>query len=51
MGYSIDPISDNCYLGTSVLINKFDIRDEAKLNEGESVVGFACNDYKNKQRL
>ena len=35
MGYSIDPISDNCYPGTSVLINKFDIRDEAKLNEVE----------------
>lgn len=27
MGYSIDPISANCYPGTSVLINKFDIRE------------------------
>ena len=26
MGYSIDPISANCYPGTSVLINKFDIQ-------------------------
>ena len=43
MGYSIDPISDNCYPGTSVLINKFDIRDEAKLNEVESVVVSARN--------
>lgn len=38
MGYSIDPISANCYPGTSVLINKFDIRDEGKLNEVESVL-------------
>ena len=43
MGYSIDPISDNCYPGTSALINKFDIRDEAKLNEVESVVVSARN--------
>ena len=43
MGYSIDPISDNCYPGTSVLINKLDIRDEAKLNEVESVVVSARN--------
>ena len=26
MGYSIDPISANCYPDTTVLINKFDIR-------------------------
>ena len=38
MGYSIDPISTNCYPGTTVLINKFDIRDEEKLNEVESVL-------------
>lgn len=38
MGYSIDPISANCYPGTSVLINKFDIRDEGKLNEVEGVL-------------
>ena len=38
MGYSIDPISANCYPGTTVLINKFDIRDEYKLNEVESVL-------------
>ncbi len=41
MGYSIDPISANCYPGTSILINKFDIRDEAKLNEVESVLSSA----------
>ena len=38
MGYSIDPISANCYSGTTVLINKFDIRDEEKLNEVEGVL-------------
>jgi cell filamentation protein len=38
MGYSIDPISANCYPNTSVLINKFDIRDEEKLSEVESVI-------------
>ena len=38
MGYSIDPISANCYPGTIVLVNKFDIRDEEKLNEVESVL-------------
>ena len=38
MGYSIDPISANCYPDTTVLINKFDIRDEVKLNEVESVL-------------
>ena len=38
MGYSIDPIFANCYPDTTVLINKFDIRDEEKLNEVESVL-------------
>lgn len=38
MAYSIDPIPANCYPGTTVLINKFDIRDEAKLNEVETVL-------------
>ena len=41
MAYSIDPISANCYLDTTVLINKFDIRDEKKLNEVESVLSSA----------
>ena len=38
MGYSMDPISANCYFGTTVLINKFDIREEGKLNEVEGVL-------------
>lgn len=41
MGYSIDPISANCYPGTTILINKFDIQDEEKLNEIESVLSSA----------
>ena len=43
MSYSIDPISASCYPGTSILINKFDIRDEQKLNEVESVLVSARN--------
>lgn len=38
MGYSIDPISADCYPGTAVLINKFNIRDENKLNEIEGII-------------
>ncbi|MBP3633951.1 MAG: Fic family protein [Oscillospiraceae bacterium] len=38
MAYRIDPICDNCYPGTAVLVNKFDIRNEEKLNEVESVI-------------
>lgn len=38
MAYSINPISANCYPGTTVLINKFDIRDETKLSEVETVL-------------
>lgn len=40
MGYSIDPISANCYPGTTVLINKLDIRDEETLKEAETLVTF-----------
>ena len=38
MGYSLDPIAADCYSGTTVLINKFDIRDGEKLNEIEGVL-------------
>lgn len=41
MGYSIDSITENCYPGTTVLINHFDVRDEEKLNEIESVISSA----------
>ena len=40
MGYSIDPISDNCYPGTIVLINKLDIRDEETLNEADTLTTY-----------
>ena len=32
MAYSLDSVSDGCYENTSVLINKFGIRDEEQLN-------------------
>ncbi len=32
MSYSLDPLSDGCYENSTVLINKFDIRDEKQLN-------------------
>ncbi|MBR5535178.1 MAG: Fic family protein [Clostridia bacterium] len=38
MAYSLDPISDGCYENTSVLINKFDIRDEDVLNRLEQSI-------------
>jgi len=38
MGYSLDSISANCYPCTSVLINKFNIQNETKLNEVESTI-------------
>ena len=38
MAYSIDPVSADCYPETLVLINKFDIQDENKLSEIESVI-------------
>jgi len=41
MGYSLDAISANCYPDTTVLINKFDIRNEEKLSEVESVLSSA----------
>ena len=40
MAYSIDPIQDNCYPDTTVLINKLDIRDEAALNEAETLATY-----------
>lgn len=33
--YSLDPITDNCYPGTAVLINKLDIRDDDILLKAE----------------
>ncbi len=41
MGYSIDPISANCYEGTTCLINSFDIRNEAQLASLEATITHA----------
>ena len=41
MSYSIDSLTDNCYEGTSCLINKFNIRDEHQLEVIESHITLA----------
>ena len=41
MAYSLNPSSDNCYEGTTCLVNKFGIRDEKKLSEIEAGITFA----------
>ena len=41
MAYSLNPSSDNCYEGTTCLVNKFGIRDEQKLSEIEAGITFA----------
>jgi len=41
MGYKIDSITDNCYEGTTCLVNKLNIRDENQLNELESHITLA----------
>ncbi len=41
MVYSLNPSSDNCYEGTTCLVNKFGIRDEKKLSEIEAGITFA----------
>ena len=38
MGYSTEDLTANCYPGTSVLINKLDIRSQAVLDDVERVV-------------
>ncbi len=35
MSYSLDTLSDGCYEGTAILVNKFDIKDEKTLDEIE----------------
>ena len=41
MSYSIDVLKDDCYEGTSCLINKFDIRDEKQLDTVEAHITLA----------
>lgn len=38
MAYSITPPSDDCYPGTSVLINKLGIMDQKQLDENETLI-------------
>lgn len=38
MAYSIDASDNSCYPGTSVLINKLAIRDQAQLEENEALI-------------
>lgn len=37
MAYSLEPVSQGCYPGTTVLANKLNIRDKATLNEAEAL--------------
>ena len=41
MAYSLNPSSDNCYEGTTCLVNKLGIRDEEKLAWVEAQITFA----------
>ena len=41
MTYSLNPSSDNCYEGTTCLVNKLGIHDEKKLSEIEAQITFA----------
>ncbi len=38
MSYRLEAITEDCYAGTSVFVNKFDIRDEEILTEVEAVI-------------
>lgn len=41
MAYSLNPSSDNCYEGTTCLINKLGIRNEEQLARAEAQITFA----------
>ncbi|MGM9552202.1 MAG: Fic/DOC family protein [Clostridia bacterium] len=41
MSYSVDSVMDNCYEGTTCLVNKLDIRDEKQLAVMESHITLA----------
>ncbi len=45
MAYSLDSITADCYEGTTCLINKLGIRDEAKLAEVEAAIVLAKASY------
>ena len=41
--YSIEGCQDSCYPGTTVLINKLDIKEQHLLNEAESILVTSCS--------
>lgn len=41
MSYSINSITDDCYEGTTCLVNKFGIKNEKQLSEIEADITFA----------
>lgn len=41
MAYSLNPSEDNCYVGTTCLVNKLNIRDESVLSDTEAQITFA----------
>lgn len=38
MAYNITPSQNDCYPGTSVLVNKLGIRDQKQLDENETLI-------------
>ena len=38
MAYDLDPIQNHCYPGTTVLVNKYGIRQQKQLDEVEALV-------------
>lgn len=40
MSYSIESITDGCYPGTTVLVNKLGIQDEETLNKTEALMTY-----------
>lgn len=38
MSYTVDSLSENCYPGTSVLVNKLGIQDQTQLDESEALI-------------
>lgn len=51
MGYSINSSTDNCYEGTTCLINKLNIRDEKILAEVEGRITFAKSSTLEKEPI
>ena len=51
MGYSINSSTDNCYEGTTCLINKLNIKDDRMLAEVEGRISFAKSSTLEKQPI